>query len=58
MGYCQIPGANTKEFSVTVLGASIRKYNEVFAEAGSEQLLTPFGLSSWPKAALSPEGFD
>ncbi len=41
-----------------IFSASIRKYKDVFSGAGSEQMLTPFGPSSWPRAALSPEGFD
>jgi len=52
------PGANIKEFLLTILSASIRKYNDVFSGARSERMLTPFGPGSWPRAALSPEAFD
>ena len=37
------------------LSASIRKYGYVFSNREPKQLLTPFGPSSWPRAALSPE---
>jgi hypothetical protein len=39
------PGANIKEFLLTILSASIRKYNDVFSGGGPEQMLTPFGPS-------------